>query len=62
MHLSQEMQVKIADVAATASGIAWFSAKAAQFGPILQDLSFVVAIFAGIVAIGYHLHNWDRKN
>jgi hypothetical protein len=28
----------------------------------LQDLSFVVAIFAGIVAIGYHLHNWDRKH
>jgi hypothetical protein len=55
------MQVKIADGAAATSGIIWVSAKAAEWGPILQDLSFLVAIVAGIVAIGYHLHNWDHK-
>jgi hypothetical protein len=60
-HLTQDMQVKIADGAAAASGIIWVSAKAAEWGPILQDLSFLVAIVAGIVAIGYHLHNWDHK-
>lgn len=60
-QISHEMQVKIADGAAATSGLLWMSAKAAEWGPILQDISFMVATFAGLVAIGYHLHNWDKR-
>jgi len=55
------MQVKLADVAAATSGLVWLSAKASEWAPILQDISFLIASVAGVVAIFYHLHNWDRK-
>jgi hypothetical protein len=46
---------KVADGAAVASWIGYITAHAAALNPLMEFLSFTIAILSGTVAIVYHL-------
>lgn len=55
------MNERMADAGAVASGFLWLTSVALKWMPILQALSFIVAIVAGICAIYYHLTRAHKK-
>lgn len=52
------IQARPADILAATSWLSWLSAKLIEATPLLQAISFIVAILAGLFAI---YHHWTHR-
>lgn len=52
---------RLADVGAASSGFLWLTSHILQWMPVLQALSLIVAIIAGILAAVFHIKKLRGK-